>query len=102
MTGMTGSIIVTETELLDALRASTRASGEGPAGAKTVQELVDELRWSERAVRKALKRLHVAGSLRVHRVERIRMDGGRCIVPAYAVVGPTKKSSRLSQPRRAR
>ena len=72
---------ITEAELLDALATA----GAEPSDAKTVQELADDAGLSQPRVRKALRLLHRAGRLGIHRVQRADLSGRVQLVPAYTI-----------------
>lgn len=93
---MASELTISEAELLDALQTARRARGDGPSGALTAIELGVAMSCGIRAVTNTLRRFHAAGRLVVHRVERTRIDGQRCVVPAYSLAGakPTPKKRR--------
>lgn len=91
------SVRVTEADLLDALAAAT--SGEGPEGARTVVEIVEETGIHINRVRAALKAMQVAGRLQVHRARRADMSGRVQTVPAYTVTPDIGRGPRLGRSR---
>ncbi len=91
------AIVITEAELLDALAAAQ--PGKGPANALTVSEMQRAMtvRIGSERIHKALRELQSQGRLLVHRVSRMRLDGQMGPVPAYEVLPPMKKASRVTR-----
>lgn len=81
-------IVITESEVLDAIAHASR--GSAPADARTVDELVQATGRPVSAIRRGLKALHLQGRLGIHQVDRTRIDGRRCLSPAYTVL-PAKR-----------
>lgn len=77
------AVRITAAELLDALAAAL--PGEGPANARTVQEIIRDTGLSPGRVRIALQSMQAAGRLELHRVTRPGIDGRAARVPAYTI-----------------
>lgn len=84
------SIQITESEILDALAASSATPA--PKEYRTLTEIVKATKGvvGERTVRKALQQYHADGRLVTMRVAHQGIDGRRSSIPAYAIL-PVKQ-----------
>ena len=78
---MAGTIDMTESELLEALRAAVATPDRGDG--LTTPELAQALGWSEQRVRDALRRLRAQGAIQPVRVPRETLAGVVQLVPGY-------------------
>ena len=78
---MAATIDVTESELLEALRAAVATPDRGDG--LTTPELAQALGWSEDRVRRALRRLRAQGAIQPVRVPRETLTGVIQLVPGY-------------------
>lgn len=78
---MAATIDVTESELLEALRAAVATPDRGDG--MTTPELAQALGWSEQRVRDALRRLRAQGAIQPVRVPRETLAGVVQLVPGY-------------------
>jgi hypothetical protein len=85
---MASDLRITQTEILDALALA--APGNASKDARTVKELSEETGMRRQQVCEALARLKLDGRLKLHRVQRERIDGFSRHVPAYTIL-PAKK-----------
>lgn len=90
------AVVITESEILDALAAATAG---GPAEARTGPELQREFGIGEKRLRNALRLFNEAGRLEVHRVARMSLAGAQVLVPAYTIK-PAPKASKKAPKRR--
>ena len=81
---MAATIDVTESELLEALRAAVATPDRGDG--LTTPELAQALGWSEDRVRRALRRLRAQGIVEPTRVRRETLSGVMQPVPGYRLV----------------
>lgn len=86
---MASDLTLTEAEALDAIAATFK--GTSPKQAKTVKEMMKEMRLSEESVRTALGHLAMQGRLEVHQVRRPDLSGRINQRPAYVVLPKKRK-----------
>ena len=83
-----GREMITENELLDALREAS-PSNKPPVGALTMQQLTAATGWNTKRVAQEIRRLQGAGRCTVVRVPLMRIDGRPTQTAAYAFSRPT-------------
>ena len=82
-------IVITQSDLLDALAAAS--TGSAPEDARTLTELAAEAGISKERARKGLHALQLQRRLVVHRVPRLDLAGRAALLPAYTIL-PAKKA----------
>jgi hypothetical protein len=80
------AVSLTENEIYEVIFNAARARGQGPEGARTVNELAEATGKSVKLVRAALLALKKQGRLIPHRVHRERLDGAMGATTAYTVI----------------
>lgn len=88
---MAPRVTITESELLDELRAATRTLPSNPEGAFTFSELREAMGISILALTRKLRALKAAGKMECVRVVREALDGRAAQVPAYRLIGKGKR-----------
>ena len=83
---MARRVVVSESELIEALREASGKASLGPADAFTLAEIRAATGLGVDAVTAHILRLKAAGAIRVVRVTRIAIDDTRRNVPAYQFV----------------
>ena len=81
--------LITQNDLLDALRTANAA----PAEARTVNELAELTQWSAKRIREAIGHLAMQDRVATHRVPHRGIDGRNTHVPAYTIL-PAKPVKR--------
>lgn len=82
------SIVISESEILEALAKA--GSGSGPEDARTIRELEAATGIGHQRIRKALRIYQQKGRLVVHKAYRAALDGAFRHVPTYTIL-PQKK-----------
>lgn len=85
-------ITISESELIDALRAATGNGESGPADAFTLKEIKAATGWGDRRVLAHLYLLKAQGMLQIVTVNRERLDGRVGGVPGYRFLKKPRKA----------
>jgi predicted ArsR family transcriptional regulator len=86
-------VSVTQAELIAALQAAADRRTEDPEGALTVADLSENLGWSDKIVRRELRKLMKTDRLETVKVLRETIAGHSTHVPAYRVLVEDENSS---------
>jgi transcription initiation factor IIE alpha subunit len=86
------SIVITESEILDALAAA--APGRGPKEARTILEMEEETGIDARKIRRALRLLKANNRLATHRIQRERLNGTSMTYVGFTVLPPQRKAAK--------
>lgn len=84
-------VVVTQNELLDALRADLDAVEEAPPGAMSLADIAAALGIGPSAAKDRLKKLRAAGRIVVHRVRRRSAAGQSYVLPMYSILPARQK-----------
>lgn len=88
---MATKIVLSEAEIVEALRSARRCTVPDPPGSFVVSELAKKTRQGQRTLRQQVEALRAKGLIESLKVHREGSDGRQILVSAYRILKEAKK-----------